>query len=216
MTTMGLPAIKPYALPEPEELPQNRVDWRVDPARAVLLVHDMQNHFLDAFPRADSPLPAVLANIDALRKHCTAAGIPVVFTAQPGGQSQDERGLLLDFWGNGLPSERRAESIVDELAPAPTDIVMTKWRYSAFVRTDLAEFLGERDQLIVTGVYGHIGVLTTALDAFMREVKPFVVADAVADFSRADHLAALHHVAQRCGHVLTTATLVDALLGVAS
>lgn len=126
MNTMGLPAIKPYALPEPEELPANRVDWRVDPARAVLLVHDMQNHFLDAFPRADSPLPEVLANIDALRKHCTAAGIPVVFTAQPGGQSQDERGLLLDFWGNGLPPEQRAESIVDELAPAPTDIVLTK------------------------------------------------------------------------------------------
>jgi hypothetical protein len=50
------------------------------------------------------------------------------------------------------------------------------------VRTDLSTRMGGRDQLIIVGVYAHIGVLATALDPFMRDIQPFVVADAVADF----------------------------------
>ena len=34
-------------------------------------------------------------------------------------------------------------AIVDELAPEPGDEVLTKWRYSAFQRSDLAELLAD-------------------------------------------------------------------------
>jgi bifunctional isochorismate lyase/aryl carrier protein len=211
-----LPSIAPYPLPTEAELPANRVTWRPDPARAVLLVHDMQNHFLNAFTADEAPLPGLIENIAAIRKHCVDLGVPVVYSAQPGGQTPQQRGLLLDFWGDGLADDPRAAAITDALTPGPDDIRLTKWRYSAFVRTDLATLLGDRDQLLITGVYGHIGVLATALDAFMRDIQPFVLADAVADFSAEHHRDTLRHVAQRCGYVTTTRTAADALLGVAA
>lgn len=49
---MVLPAIAPYPRPATGELPANRVGWTVDPSRAVLLVHDLQNHFLSAYDPA--------------------------------------------------------------------------------------------------------------------------------------------------------------------
>ncbi len=47
---------------------------------------------------------------------------------------------------------------------------------------------------MITGQYAHIGCMTTATDAFMRDIKPFMVADALADFSRDEHLMSLKYV----------------------
>ncbi|MDA5636535.1 isochorismatase family protein, partial [Agrobacterium sp. ST15.16.024] len=91
------------------------------------------------------------------------------------------------------------------------DTVLVKWRYSAFHRSTLEEMLKEtgRDQLIITGVYAHIGCMTTATDAFMRDIKPFFVADALADFSREEHLMALKYVAGRSGRVVMIEELLQ-------
>ncbi|GAA2336080.1 isochorismatase family protein [Dactylosporangium salmoneum] len=203
-----LPRITPYPVPTGFTLAEARVPWRPDPDRAVLLVHDMQHYFLAPFGTADQALLGrVVDNINALRKLAAEFGIPVVYSAQPGGQSRAERGLLQDFWGDGPPPDDRALAILDALAPAPGDVRITKRRYSAFAGTPLADVLGRRDQLVITGVYAHIGVLATALDAFMRDLQPFVVADAVADFSPAHHRDALRHVRDRCGVVATAAEL---------
>lgn len=212
---MGLPSIAPYDLPR--DLPPGRVDWRPDPARAVLLVHDMQNYFADAFRRDAAPFPEVVANIATLRAACDRLGVPVVFTAQPGAQTLEQRGLLQDFWGPGIPADPRAAAIIDDLAPRDGDVLLTKWRYSAFQRTDLRRILAGRgrDQLVVTGIYAHIGCLMTACEAFMSDVQPFFVADAVADFSRDHHVQALRYAADRCARLLTTADATAALAAAA-
>jgi bifunctional isochorismate lyase/aryl carrier protein len=208
---MTLPAITPYPLPTAADLPAGRVDWRVDPARAVLLVHDMQRHFVDAFTPGADPIAGALANIGRLRKHCADAGIPVVYSAQPADQPPAERGLLQDFWGDGVRGAAAAE-ILPELAPEAGDVVVTKRRYSALYRTELADLLAERgrDQLVICGIYGHIGCVATACDAFMRDIQPFLVADAIADFSAQDHRDALRYAAARCARVLTTDDLIGA------
>lgn len=207
-----LPSIESYPLPQTPQLPPNRVDWRLDTSRAALLVHDMQHYFVDAFGPESPLIATVVEHIAALRDAATAAGMPVFFTAQPPNQDPADRGLLWDFWGRGITDDGR-EAIVDELRPTSTDTVLTKWRYDAFTRSDLAEQLAQdgRDQLIITGVYAHIGCLTTATAAFMRDIQPFLVADALADFRLSDHLQALGYAAKRCAHVLDTATALDQL-----
>ncbi|MEU5190279.1 isochorismatase family protein [Streptomyces klenkii] len=208
---MALPAIAPYPMPRAADLPANKVAWTADPARAVLLVHDLQNYFLDAFEAGASPVTELLANVAAVKKDCDRLGVPVVYSAQPGGQSPAERGLQQDFWGPGLPDDERAKAIADAVAPTEGDTVLTKWKYSAFVRTDLAERMAAqgRDQLIIVGVYAHIGVMMSACDAWMRDIQPFLVADAVADFSAEDHATALRWAAAKCAVVTTTDRLFE-------
>ncbi|WP_030420330.1 isochorismatase family protein [Streptomyces sp. NRRL F-5065] len=210
---MPLPKITPYPMPTAADLPANRVDWKVDPDRAVMLVHDLQNYFLSAYDEQASPVPELLRNVSTLRNRAARLGIPVLYTAQPGGQTPEQRGLQQDFWGPGLPADPASEAIADAVAPGPDDTVVTKWKYSGFVRTDLTDRLTAlgRDQLVITGVYAHIGVLMTACDAWMRDVRAFVVADAVADFSAEEHAMALRWAAGRCAVVTTTDTVLEGI-----
>lgn len=209
---MAIPSITDYALPTPEAFPANRTQWQPDPARAVLLIHDMQHYFL-RFYDADGALVRQLTdNLVAVKGWAKARGVPVVYTAQPHEQSQADRALLNDMWGPGLTEADPAlQAIVPALAPEEGDTVLTKWRYSAFQRSDLLALLREwgRDQLLIGGVYAHIGCMITAADAFMNDIQPFLIGDAVADFSQDDHLMALRYVATRCGSLVTTRGLVD-------
>ncbi|KLL97140.1 isochorismatase family protein [Rhodococcus rhodochrous] len=209
---MAIPSIDPYELPTGDEIPAARVDWTLDASRCALLIHDMQKYFIDAYQRDAEPLATVVPNIVRLREACLAAGIPVVYTMQPGDQHPSRRGILADFWGVGLSTGRDTE-VIDELTPGPDDIQVTKWRYSAFQRTDFRQLLAHngRDQLIVTGVYAHMGCMLSAADAFMSDVAPFMALDATADFSRDEHLMALQYVAKRVGRVETTDALIESI-----
>ncbi|WP_157660797.1 isochorismatase family protein [Burkholderia ubonensis] len=210
---MAIPKIPSY--PMPAELPANRVTWGFEPQRAALLVHDMQDYFLDFYDRDAAPVPALLANVRRLIDFAHASGMPVCYTAQSAAQTPEQRALLTDMWGPGLTAQPSREAICDALAPAPADTVLDKWRYSAFQRSDLDFLLKEqgRDQLVICGIYAHIGCLMTACDAFMRDIRPFFVADALADFSEREHRMALDYVAGRCGKVATTGELVGAAAG---
>lgn len=196
MSASGIEPIEPYRLPAEGELPVQRVAWRPEAGRAVLLIHDMREHFLRFFPAGRDPLATLVRNTVRLREACAAAGIPVVFAAQPRGEE--------------LEPDR---AIVPELAPRAGDKVLTKRRHSAFHRTPPADVLWQtgRDQVIVCGVYAHIGCLTSCVEAFSRDVQAFLVADAVADFSPEKHRAALMLAAEVCAMTPTTDQLLRAL-----
>lgn len=208
----GIPLIPSYPMPTESDLPANTADWSPDPDRAVLLLHDMQRYFLNPLPAGGSPRDELVANAVRLRERCAESGIPVAYTAQPGGMTEEQRGLLKDFWGPGMRPDPEDRQVIDELAPAPGDWVFTKWRYSAFFRSGLLERMREsgRDQLVLCGVYAHVGVLMTAVDAFTHDIRTFLVADAVADFSEQHHRMALEYAAQRCAAVMTTEAVVTA------
>ncbi|WP_316961464.1 isochorismatase family protein [Agrobacterium tumefaciens] len=161
----------------------------------------MQRYFMGFF--APELRALLIQRIVQLRQQSIALGIPVAYSAQPGGMSDEQRGLLKDFWGPGMKVDPEERSVVDELTPGPDDWLLTKWRYSAFFRSDLLDRIraAGRDQLILTGVYSHVGVIATAVEAFSNDIQPFLVADATADFSEDLHRSTLTYAAKRCAYV---------------
>lgn len=200
---MALPKIRPYTYTVTDH--PNKVNWSLDPSRAALLVHDMQYHFVDVFDREDdsAQINVAIRHIAGMLRHARENNVPVYFTAQPPRQAAADRQLLTDFWGPGL-AEDSAAQIIAEVAPEDGDIVLDKWRYSAFAKSNFEQELKDagRDQLVICGVYAHIGCLTTATDAFMRDIQPFLVADSLADFTADEHTMACDYAAQRCARVV--------------
>ncbi len=209
---MGLPGIPGYTLPT--DLPQPRGPWRAERGRLALLVHDMQRYFCRPFP-AGAPLEPAVANIARLIQAARAAGVPVFYTAQKGDQFRPDRGLQADLWGPGMQAIPEHEEILPELAPAAGDIVLVKHRYSAFQRSNLDHLMRARgrDQLMVCGIYAHIGCLATAAEAFQRDIEAFAVADAQADFSAEKHAIAMSWIAATCGVPMLTEQALAALSG---
>jgi bifunctional isochorismate lyase/aryl carrier protein len=210
---MAIPAIKSYPMPSARELPRNRVPWDPDATRCALLIHDMQRYFLNPFTAGTPPITDLIANIVMLRRWCDSLRIPVFYSVHPGAQSASERGLLRDFWGAGPDAGPDPTGVVDVLAPGDHDTVVWKRRYSAFHRTILLDEIRKRrrDQLIICGVYAHIGCLATALDGFMLDVMPFMVADAMAAFSAEDHFMALGYAARYCASISSMRQIAEVL-----
>lgn len=206
----GLPPIDGYSMPIPAERPTARVSWAVDVRRAVLLLHDFQSYFLSPFPENTEPVVPLLRNAKRLLSAFRTAGAPVAYTAQPGRMSQTRRGLLRDFWGPGMSLDARDRAIVPCLVPRGEDWRVTKWRYSAFFESDLLSRMrmAGRDQLVIAGIYSHVGIQTTAVEAYSNDLQTFVVADAVADFTRELHMQTLSYVASVCACVPTTDEVV--------
>ncbi|MET8976831.1 isochorismatase family protein [Streptomyces sp. NPDC004539] len=208
---MGQPSIAPYPMPDGAKLPRSHVAWTLDPSRAALLVHGMQNRLLAAFPAGVSPVVQLVENITALRELSGALGMPVVFSTEGTGGPADQAD-----GGSGDPggSSGSGASVVEPLTPRPGEHLLGNSRPNAFLRSHLGRLLREngRDQLVVCGIYAHQGVLLTAADAAMNGFEPFVVADAVAAFSAEEHTIALRWSARASVVRTTDALLRDLLL----
>jgi bifunctional isochorismate lyase / aryl carrier protein len=206
--------IQPYPWPDADCLALNKVHWPVQRDNAVLLVHDMQQYWLDFFVDAQPLVGRVGQLIAAAR----TVGMPVVYTQGERPRHAAERSLGLEMWGPGLahPSVTATDcAITAALAPQPQDFVIDKLRVSAFFGTPLADVLQKigRRQLIVCGVFAHHGVMMTSADAFMRNYQVQLVADAVADYNEDDHWMALRYVAQTSGCINLLGPVLQAMGG---
>lgn len=208
---MTIPKIASYLMPDCSHLEPARCQWQLSTERCALLIHDCQDYFFDFYDRAAEPIPSLERNIARLAQACRSLGIPVYYSAQPPQQSIAERGLLQRWWGPGLTADPMRAGIVEALRPQGRDLVIPKWRYSAFSRSNLNDQLKAqgRDQLIICGLYAHIGCLMTAGSAFMADIEPVLVADALADFSAQDHLMALDYARRCCANVRTSEGLIS-------
>ena len=191
-------------------------------ARPAVLLIDMQYDFCD--PDAPTTLyPSIRSTYEPIKRLAAAArakNVPVLYTrglVAADGSSAGLWRLKMKHHGmRGVQIEgSRGAEIIDELKPEPGDRVINKWRPSAFFRTDLEVFLGVShiDTLLLCGTSMSGCVRATATDAFMRDIRPMIVREGVADRSEAIMEANLFDVDQKYGDVVTLDMCLTYLAG---
>jgi nicotinamidase-related amidase len=218
--------VKIGAVSEP---PTPIVAAELDPAERVadpaLLIVDMQNDFVRdgaplEVPDARATIPAQRRLIESFR----ARGRPVVYTRFLSHETDN----LLWLWSPECHPDTRAcwpghlrgyddadglldcASVIDELAPAPDDLVVDKFGYGSFHGTELDDHLratGIRS-LVVAGTVTQICVEETAREAFHHGYRTTVVADAVSSFAPDLHAATLKNLALKFAWVADTDTVL--------
>jgi nicotinamidase-related amidase len=166
------------------------VSAKLDPARAALVIVDVQEGFRDAIPGFEQ----VAAAVATLARGAEVMELPIVVT------EQYPKGL-----GATVPE-------VASALPAGTE-PLAKTEFSAAAADGFD--LGDREQAIVCGIETHVCVNQTALDLLDRGVEVHVAADAVGSRSDANRELGLAK-AERAGAWLTSVeTALFELLGAA-
>ena len=159
----------------------------------ALLIIDMISswRFVDAEhlrPHAARIAPAVAA----LKARCRRAGVPAIYANDNHGMwRSDFRHVVEDSLAQGGPGAR----ITEQLAPDEADYFVLKPKHSGFFATPLHLLLQHLkvQRLIVTGVASDQCVVTTAVDARMRDFEVVVPSDCVATHSAERNRRAIRH-----------------------
>jgi len=115
------------------------------------------------------------------------------------------------WWRENIIEGTRAGDIIPDLAPRSSDKVVTKHRYSAFFDTDLQTVLRSLriEDLVICGVMTNMCVESTARDAYFRDYRSFIPADATGAPTEEMHCASLLNLAYGFARVTTTAAIVQ-------
>ena len=218
--------------------------FTLDPGRTAVIVVDMQNDFASdggAFVRAGldvTPIRRAITPTARILAAAREAGIQVVYLKMEfrqdlsdlgapdaknwsahhlvgigdpvlGPDGQSSRVFIRDTWNT---------DIVRELAPEPSDIVVSKHRFSGFYATDLDAILRGRGikYLIFTGCTTSVCVESTLRDAMFRDYCCLLLADCTGEpigegLPRSNHEASLLVTQVAFGWVSESEALLHAL-----
>jgi ureidoacrylate peracid hydrolase len=208
----------------------DRTPIELDARRTALLVVDVQNDFCHpdgffaGFGFDVRPCGEVASRIAPVVAAARRLGMPVVWTMSTNSDPPVHRLQPARFRrprAGGRPPDQFVPGswgwrIVDELEPEPSELVVEKPRYDAFLRTALEDELREREisTVVVSGVITNCCVDTTARSAFMRGFDVLVLADCVATFAeeRDLHDASVRNLAQLFAVVADSAVLEEAVV----
>ena len=180
----------------------------VDPARTALVVVDMQNDFVREgggllVPDAEATIPAIRMLLELAR----ANGVRVVYSQDTHRDGDPEWRI----WPEHAREGSWGWEIVDELAPAPDDVVLRKPRYDAFYGTPLNHLLRlwGVDTLVMCGTIANICVQYTAASAALRWYEVVIPRDAISALDPFDLESSLRQTALVLdGRITTAAALI--------
>jgi len=194
---------------------------RLDPARTVLVIFDMQKgQFEVNEPERQQWLREsnVLSNVVELKKTARAAGLPVFYVQNSRRPDFADQAEVLTDAGGGVRGGpvigTRGWEIVDELKPDPEDEVVPKFRQGAFSSTVLDALLRARrvDTIVLCGVRTTVGIETTVRDGRDLGYNMVVVSDCTGGVSAEDHQWTVQKIFPTISRVRTRAQ-VAAMLG---
>jgi biuret amidohydrolase len=195
-------------------------DFAFDPARAALLIIDMQRDFVEpggfgaALGNDVSRLRPAIAPLRALLAAARRAGLCVIHTREGHNPDLSDLHETKRLRGHGAltigdmgPMGRilivgePGHDIIPELAPIPGEPVVDKPGKGAFYNTELAAILHTRriSQLIVCGVTTEVCVHTTVREANDRGIDCLVLSDCTASYFPEFHETALKMIVAQGG-----------------
>ncbi len=163
-------------------------------------------------------------SIPHIRKLLDAAhakGVPCIYTT--GVRREDSWDSGSWSWKNNRSGEdkpvvranRDGNEIVDEIAPAPQDIVVLKQKPSGFFGTNMLSYLVLLgcDSVIVTGTTTSGCVRATVLDAFSNNFRVALAEEGCFDRSQASHAINLCDMNAKYADVVKTQEAVEFIDG---
>jgi len=179
-------------VPSRRSSPPSLAEHRAAGATALLIIDMISSwDFPDATPLLAQAV-AIAPPIARLKARCRRAGVPVIYANDNRGQWRSD---FRQVFENALAQGGPGAQITQQLAPDEDDYFVLKPKHSAFFSTPLHLLLQhlQAHRLILTGVASDQCVVTSAVDARMRDYEVVVPADCVAAQSAARNRRALEH-----------------------
>ena len=219
-------------------------EFSLNPEKTAIIVVDMQNDFgseggMFALAGIDiSPIRAVIGPTARVLASARAAGMTVIYLKMEfDGDLSDAGGTDAPNYLKHLPlnigkvvkapdgSDSRIliegswnTDVLPELSPHPSDLLVSKHRYSGFFETDLDELLRQKGikTLVFTGCTTSVCVESTLRDAFYRDYRCLLLSDCTAEpignnEARSNHEASLEVVKLLFGWVTDSQSYLEAL-----
>ncbi len=198
---------------------------RWDPRWAALLVVDVQNDFASpkgsAAQRGDdvSASVAMVPRLTRLIDEARRVGLTIIYVKTTHGEWTDTPSWIYRKSQQSALNTCRegtwGAEFYDGISPLPSERVVIKHRYSAFINTDLNTVLKAKDieSVLVTGIATNVCVETTARDAYMYDYYVTMVGDCAAAYDPKLHESTLENIRCHFGLVATSDEIIQTWQG---
>ena len=198
---------------------------RCDPRYAALIVVDVQNDFVSpdgsAGKRGDDVggAMAMIPNLTRLIDQARKVGLTIVYIRTTHSDWTDTASWIYrTSQKSGLSTCREGTwgaEFYDGIAPLPSERVVIKHRYSAFINTDLNTVLKARgiQSILVCGVATNVCVETTARDGYMYDYYVTMIDDCSAAYDAKLHMGTLENMRRHFGLVASADQIVETWSG---
>ena len=198
---------------------------RCDPRYAALIAVDVQNDFVNpegsAAKRGDDvgAAMAMIPNLTRLIDRARKVGLTIVYIRTTHSDWTDTPSWIYrTSQKSGLNTCREGTwgaEFYDGIAPLPSERVVIKHRYSAFINTDLNTVLKARgiQSILVCGVATNVCVETTARDGYMYDYYVTMIDVCSAAYDAKLHLGTLENMRRHFGLVASTDQIIETWTG---